>query len=456
MTKIHAISGLAGSGKTTVMLERIVSSEHNKHLIAVPSIELSKELQKHLTQRGVDVLVINSETHPNTTACITQHLTNVDDVKKHVLIITHLSFRLMDITNTDGWVVWHDELPVLFQNQKVWFDSNIPFNDYFVVDGNNRVSLTPLALANTNHDSLNPEMKGLIHGIKSGRYTAYLVSSFSEYGRNYNIVTTILTPEYFPNNTTLLSAGIEDSLVYKMLTKANACDRLEVMPTNITNHYSDKIEIVYAIDNNNSRYLRETYPDEFKAAVDALCGLVRGDCIAVANADISIPSRFKRLTHNVHGCNEYINYNSVMFLSALNIDPFTQAVVTEVLDVDSFDMYLDRTVAIAYQVAMRGSIRLEKEIESYKIFVMDYQLAHSLKHIYFPNATVTGLEGYSVKLKPRGRPRGTVPPLDALTRKRIHRIRAKARAGLYDDITNYRILNSDARSIMKMSIWSTL
>lgn len=451
---VHAISGLCGSGKTTEMIRRISESNHNRHIVVVPSRDLCVEIQGKLKDNSVSAVVINSDTHTNTTASIVQHLSTFTGVEKHVLVITHSSFRLMDISVTSGWSVWHDELPSLFQNQKVWNDPNVPFESYFNVAEDKTISLTNLALSSDNHDSLNSDMKGLIHGLKSGRYTAYAVSDTTENnGKRYVNVMTILSPSYFPDNTTLLSAGVEESLVYKLLLKHNAIAEPTVLETGILNHYSDKIEIVYAIDNNNTRHLRETYPAEFKAAVDALCGMVRGKCIAVANEDVALPERFERLTHNVHGMNKYTSYNSVMFLSALNIDPETQAILTRVLDADAFDVYLDRTVSIAYQVIMRGALRLMKQVDEYKIFVMDKQLAESLRAVYFHNATVTGLDGYSIKLKPRGRPKGTATPMTNSERKKAMHMRKLAESGYYDAMTSNRILTAKGASMRNMTIW---
>jgi len=437
------------------MLDLITKSKHPQHIIVVPSRDLCVELKAKLEGYNVPTVIINSDTHKNTTLSIVTYLNTFEYIgTKQVVIITHASFRLMDISSTDGWHVWHDELPTLFEGTKVWYDENVNFDDYFVVNPDKSITLTKRSLATSNHDGLNSELKGLIHGLKTGRFDAYAVNREKESsGKQYMSVMTIIRPEYFPENTTLLSAGIEDSMVYKMLKNRNAIGTNTVLKTNLLNHYSDKIEIVYAMDNFNTRYLRETYPEEFTAAVDALCGIVRGKCIVVANDEVKVPEKFDRLTHNVHGMNKYTSYNNAMFLSALNIDPESMGLLQDVLGVTPEEVYLDRTVSIAYQVVMRGSLRLSKEVDTFKIFVMEARLADALKTTYFPNATVTGMVGYNVKLKVRGRPKAKVEPLTTEQRKKAFNMRKFAKAGKYAPMDNIRILNAKGREIMKLGIW---
>lgn len=453
---IKTLSGLCGSGKTTHIIKDISQSKHPHHVICVPSIEMCSELHKKLDEVGVKSTVITSDHTTNTAHsainALVQHSLSTD---KHVVIITHATFAIMDISYMDGWFLWHDELPNLFNIISVYYDDHIKFEDYFDMDEDGVISLTELSESTKNHDGVNSDINSLIYGLKTGRFQSQLISHNKiSSGKKHAIVINIITPDYFPSNTTLVSAGMEHSLLYKIFDQLEAVEPPKMLKSDNKNHESHEIEIVYAMSNLNSRYLRTQYQSEYNIAVDALCKLVRGDCIAVANRDTALPERFHRLNHNVHGVNKHKHVNNAMFLSSLNLQPEAMRILESSLGITAEDVYLDRTVSIAYQTVMRGSLRDTKDVEGFKIFVMEQRLAEELKRVYFPNATITGLEGYSVRLKKRGRP-VKVDKTSNTDKIKASNIRKMATAGYYDKMTNVRVLsNPKTEAIMQLSIWT--
>lgn len=462
MNKIIGLSGLCGSGKSTLNIANIITSQNTHFVYVVPSILLTAEIAEKLNPHNIIVQAINSDSTPEKGQVISTVYEYIkehsDSTLKHVLVITHQLYEMMDNTKLDSYLVYFDELPPYMEEFKIMFDNDVTESNLFIIDPiTSKVSLTEYAMNEKNHFGKNIGLISFINCLRNDRFTAYFVTRKQGTDKEFPTTTFIKFPtvNYFNSNTIISSADLEDSMLHKILSKEMKFEIQSISSKN-NNHESNNITIYYGTDLNNTKYLRDNNTVAYQQLVAELASTIapnNQDSLLLTNTSFKhgLGSHFKKVSHNAHGLNQYSHINNILIQSSLNFSKETATLVKKVYDVSDQDLYVDRSLMTYYQIIMRSSLRVNGINTLWNIAVIDHKSAIGLKDRYFPNAKLVKIPT-NIKFKTLKINHETISPADSAKACKIR----KAAITNEFNYTSFdlRFAKMPTKEMIKTSFWN--
>lgn len=422
MTKIIN-PALAGSMKTLKLAQAITTGQYeqiqlssNRSLYVAPSIDLGIQFSNWVKGflPNLPIHIINSDTVSAVQIAVHQHLTNADS-NSQLVIITKDAFKLVSEKDVQGWNVFMDEVPPLFESVTINLSSShtaSQFDEIFVFNSQtHQVTLNSLQARTASTDGLNMNLREVIQMLKSGRYNAFM-KEMPEEGKKY--VLQIIPSEHFCIGDTFVLLGancdkhpITNGYDYKIENKGNA------------NHNSDKIIIHYMMDTtNNSKWFREHYSELFIQM--NIIALEHAETVKNEHNTLYVSNKETPFTINQEwvtslpwlaiGSNEWIDSNTIILLSTQNIDSDTHEFLVSKCGLTADQLDWERKSTPAYQRVMRTCIRKNGILtEEVHVYVASLQDAINLIE-YFPNAQLDKLGDIvePTRTNVGGRPTGSV------------------------------------------------
>lgn len=286
-------------------------------------------------------------------------------------------------------------------------DATTQVGDYILLKSNKKIREIH---TNKSNDTYWQMLKDVTRKINSEHFDVYL--NIHEYDKFFNkelneenrlsikfygIAKTSIIENF--RSVTILAADIETSILkYNWGRKQNVT--FQDSPIKLTRpgfDHSDKLTFLYVIDNkadkrNWSEYTKrkliskdQTYND---FVLDAYYNEFKDKPHLVVANNSERDKRIvgERLKVIAHGLNEYDTYNRIAFLPALNPNPQFEKFQKEVCGIDPEEIYVAKTVAIAYQDIMRTCLRRPNCNQEVEVFVADKRLAQELQRRYFQNS----------------------------------------------------------------------
>jgi hypothetical protein len=142
----------------------------------------------------------------------------------------------------------------------------------------------------------------------------------------------------------------------------------------------NRVRLYYFSDHHWSKTRREKLGNNLMAVItEQVKGLFGGEkFLWIANNDI-------------HGDNNWRDYNNVVFLSALNPNNSHFSYLNEMFGLDAVDVHKARAWEIAYQCIMRSSLRVPEAKNPVRIIVPDIALASYLAYEILPGAQLSAI-----------------------------------------------------------------
>lgn len=410
MTTLFAVNGTAGSGKTTrFAIPHLYNSTHLLNLIVLPTLVLSKDWSSHLTHAGIPHQRAFADDLDNTSVqdYLEQHMPLLErSGAKETIIISHITYRKLNPELVKNWNVYFDELPKLIDSRVITFDNENKESDYFNVDDAGLVTLTPKASNTDKHAGKSKSINELIQILKTDRF----VVSRTSYDKKKRQGAYLILPDknYFIGNVVYVLGA--DASSFPLLD--NAQKNIDMPPHN-SNHLSDKIEIIYFTNEDNTKTMREDNPDALDEINKLIIHDVDGEeCLYAANKtnprrivssytepNLDYAQNFIPIGVLASGLNMYSHIHNCVYMASMNFRTSVHSQLVNLHGLDDDTIYFWQNLYPAYQIIMRGSLRLDEPITKYRIYVMDHKLALYLKLAYFHNAKLRKLG--NIKIKPR-------------------------------------------------------
>lgn len=371
-TSISTVDAPCGSGKTYTICEKIKEDIYkNNYLYVARSIKLLNQTKEALKDRGINAMIITSETHPNEVIkSIVSFLKNCDVSGEVLLITLHSYLDLPYFHNEDNWVKIIDEIPHVDSFHRL----AIPYNHTLLTEyielgeGINDTIFKIKAkddkalrkFIERSDDDIDDVIKPLLKILASGIYDVFvdirswekvieendITEGKSQKSKDKNTVffLSMLNPNKF-KDCVLMGANMENSLLFKWFSKYHQVDFSEA--TEITDslrytqhaeNFSERLTINYLLEKDkpyskhlrdkkyegkNPKYLDKTLMDVIDRVV--LKNLNGERFLLVANNDydgaLLKHETCTKIPVESHGINEYQDYTTIVYLPALNREP---------------------------------------------------------------------------------------------------------------------------------------
>jgi type III restriction/modification enzyme restriction subunit len=408
---INIVSAPCGAGKSYALCQYIKQFQQNKnHLIVLPSRILIDQFYTDLKSAGltmVDKISSDNSKKGQVKSDITDYFCTCMEFG-HVLIITWEAYNdLPYFQNKNNWDIFIDELP----QTDSFYTVNISKNKQFVTDFielkriiNSEIAevsikencKNKLQQAHDSSDDGYQAFKPLYRALLSENKDVFVgidewnaVTSNSKKSDWSGVVNFVgmLNPKQL-ENTTLLSANIEKSILYKWFSQFH---KVKFRPSHNLNNKllyekhsaltGKRCELHYLLeDKPYSKYCRDLALDDDNTVgqkMDEIAVTLFGnaDFLYVVNNDYSANSlsRHKHSTQlpvKPHGLNDYQHHTMIYFNLALN-HPSNQMALLNKLGITREDVLIANTFETIYQCVMRTAIRNIDSIETIKIVVPD-------------------------------------------------------------------------------------
>ena len=226
-----------------------------------------------------------------------------------------------------------------------------------------------------------------------------------------------------------IAAAAFDTTFMSMWLKANGVSYTTSFP--FTPHKQAPIFHVPDAAFSWSKYRRNTQPDtlpEFYRYVEAQ--LHGGPCLVVRNNDeLAVKlSNEQKITHNVHGMNNYSDSTAVCLSTALKPGWSFKAFLAQQAEVAGIiDEHRDSFIARAfgsymfYQILMRSALRVEDNCKSVHCFVLDYEIAMGLMDYFKSDSYIKQINSFALKCmakSPRKKSKVAMTPAEKQKRYR--------------------------------------
>jgi len=452
LKKINYVSSVCGSGKTHAAIKYISENQfQEKFLITVPTIKLSAQITKDLSNLGVqNVFEVNCE--------ITKKQNVKEAAKKVFHEINELTYGVAIITNPNfenlpeyirksltGFVHILDEPPKLIEA----VDINLPYSHKTLTDllkvvpSNIFENISDVFSNNTNliekyiqrsSDVLNDHIKLLLKKIISPHYMVVADTEnwekivvngnispdviFGEnkqtFGNAKNKITfiSILKPsiEKYFSKTIYLGANFENSMMFQFWQ-----DNFNVQFTvaeeiqknlRLTEHTNgDLLNIYYGQKNNYSRYQSRLIDKEsglngaqihFQIAKEILDPNKKVLTLCNLDDEKYAFDAWNKVSSVPHGLNEFQDYNQFCFTGAYNFSPRTYKLL-EYLNINKDAIFHDMTINRAYQGLLRTSLRNPDSLEPVSCYVPNEIIANEIGKMFI-GANLISINGDKEKV----------------------------------------------------------
>ncbi|MFR0672714.1 terminase gpP N-terminus-related DNA-binding protein [Enterobacterales bacterium AW_CKDN230030176-1A_HGKHYDSX7] len=232
MKTIYTLIAPPGAGKTSWLISRLSQLNEQNSVIAFPTKILASEVERRLRSASINFNSINSNTTEGSVIeCLETALAHKND---RVIICTHESIRLISPDTLQGWHLYIDEVPSVwdcitcsFNNlsyHKV-FDSIV---DVHKVEGKSRLKAKGNCetliekLANGVDSTLSSEARSILTALLDNRYIVEIDDLDTKGNRATRIIG---TKHYIPafeaaESTIIMGAEIEKTLLGVILNGA--------------------------------------------------------------------------------------------------------------------------------------------------------------------------------------------------------------------------------------------
>ncbi len=444
LKKINYVSSVCGSGKTHASIQYIAEKQfQEKFLISVPTIRLSAQITKDLTNLGVkNVIEINSE--------ITKKENVKEAAKKAFQEINERDFGVAIITNStfldlpqyirktlSDWVHILDEPPKLIEV----FDINLPYEHKFLTDLIKTIpssifeKVSDVFCTNTNlvekyiqrnSDHLNDYIKPLLKKIISPNYIVVADTEnwekivensdispdiiFGEnkqqFGNAKNKITfiSILKPtvEKYFSKTIYLGANFESSMLFDFWKNKFNVDFVidEEIKKNLrlTEHQNGELlTIFYGQKNNYSRYQARLIDEEsnlngsqihFHLAKEVLDSNQKVLTLCNLDDEKFAYDSWQKVSAIPHGLNEFQDYTQFVFNAAYNFSPKTYKLL-ECLEIPKEAIFHDMQITPAYQGLLRTALRNPESTSPVSCYVPNQIIANEIGKMFIGSTLIS-------------------------------------------------------------------
>lgn len=413
---------ITGSGKTTEAIDLMFKKRKEKFIMVVPNKRLCKEIHDSIKKRDKSELVqvINQDTVNgiSTTTHFSKEFGNLD---YRIIITTHVTFmnsvhNMSMYTTPSKWNLIIDEELALYAEHDITVsqttvglltghfsfikkDENFyTVNQYRYVDNYN------MTTTETRDDFLKlPAFLTLNKFVFSPRFETLI--PVTVYDRMLACKTDIRTTDVkFTGVSVLkdnflskfksvliLSAFFEHTIMYKLLTSLNVKLNKVETPQKLQHNNSELITMHYFTESNWSKSLRTTIHSKNTSYEDAISMMIvklLNKEQFIYNTNLNSRGLFNdgTLVTTIHGVNEYIEYNNMVFMPSLNATSNTVSTLSS-FGMSRKEIDFSRNVLSAYQFVSRGCLRKEDNDRPVNIFVMDKRTVDFLETV-FPKAKV--------------------------------------------------------------------
>lgn len=415
---------ITGSGKTAEAINLMFEKRTENFIMVVPNKRLCKEIYNRIKERkkGERVQVINQDTlNDESTSTATFFSNAFNNTTCRIIITTHVTFmnsvhNMTLYTTTSKWNLIIDEELDLYTEHDITVSQmtvglltgHFSFikkdENFYTVNQRRYIDNYNMTTTETCDDFLKlPSFLTLNKFVFSPRFeTLILVAVYERMmacetdQRTTDVKFTgvsVLKDNFLSKfkSVLILSAFFENTIMYKLLTSLNVKLNKVEAPPKLQHNNSELITIHYFTESNWSKTLRTSVHSKNTTYEDAISMMIiklLNKEPFIYNTNLNSRGLFKdgQLVTTIHGVNEYIEYNNMVYMPSLNATSNTVNTLAS-FGMSRKEIDFSRNVLSAYQFVSRGCIRKENNDRLVNIFVMDKRTVDFLETV-FPKAKI--------------------------------------------------------------------
>jgi len=391
--KVIVNSSRCGAGKTTNIIKQanLLYQLDESVLIVQPSIDLMNETKAKMPH----AIAINSSNCDNVGEALKRH--SASDMPE-ILIISHQAFLLTDFDQRK-WHLSFDEECDPYRK----FELNTPKN-WEALRLDHQYTVYPF---DENYDILLADKNWLEETLEAGDdvwnlfselhkalyskyYQVHVEKDFLEKLRSGGKIVAhlMLQKEKFDNfkSINLYGAMIQNSFMVQQMKFLYRVD------SKYTKHDGNNIIIHYADNSGWSKRANELRYNEKQVFLKYVRDHVGNEPTLYIDNNSEPNQDWTRLSHNVHGQNQYQHYKNVVLMSAINPNPYTFKYLEQMCEFNTAMAKKHFMANLYYQTIMRTALRVQNNAHVVNVFCLDGRIADFLMFEYFDKPLMHKIE----------------------------------------------------------------